>query len=126
VIENVMHLGGATVGAIRDMVTLAVRLEEFTKKYHLGTVESKERKEITEMLERVEKINGSDASHIKLKPVRDLSIESGESEEEIAERMMRLDVRDDDGDDEDWIKLYSTYVKRKDEGNLDETPLQVS
>ena len=121
-----MHLGGATVGAIRDMVTLAVRLEEFTKKYDLGTVESKERKDVTDMLERVEKINGSDARHIKLKPARDLSIEGGESEEEIAERMMRLDVRDDDGDDKDWIKLYMTYVKRKDEGNLDETPLQVS
>ena len=121
-----MHLGGATVGAIRDMVNLAVRFEEFTKKYDLGTVESKERKDITEMLEKIEKINGSDARDIKLKPARDLSIEGGESEEEIAERMMRLDVRDDDDDDTDWIKLYMTYVKRKDEGNLFETPLQVS
>lgn len=121
-----MYLGGATVGAVRDMIVIAVKLEEPAKKYNLGTVESSERTYITEMVEKMVTKLGCDADKTKLKPLRDLRIERGETEEQVTERMMRLDVRDGDDEEKDWVKLYSMYIKRKDEGNLDETLLQVS
>jgi len=121
-----MYLGGSTVGSIRKMIALAVKLEEFTKKYKLGGVESPERKYITDILGRIVNLTDQDVSAMKLKPLRDLGIERDETEEQVRERMMRLDVRDDDDVEKDWIKLYTTYVKAKDEGKVDETPLQVS
>jgi len=125
-IENAVYLGGATVGAMRDMIAIAVKLEEPTKKYNLGTVKSPERTYITEMVDKLVRKLGSDANKTKLEPLRDLAIEKGETEEQVTERMMRLDVRDGDYEDKDWVKVYSMYVKRKDEGNVDETLLQVS
>ena len=121
-----MYLGGATVGAMREMIDTAVKLEEPAKKYNLGTVESSERTYITETVQKMVTKLGSDADKTKLKPLRDLRIERGETEEQVRERMMRLDVRDGDDEEKDWVKVYSTYVKRKDEGNVDDTPLQVS
>jgi hypothetical protein len=125
-IENAMYLGGATVGAMRDMIVIAVKLEEPTKKYNLGTVESSERTYITEMVEKMVTKLGPDADKTKLKPLRDLRIERGETEEQVTERIKRLDVRDGDDEEKDWVNVYSMYVKRKDEGNVDDTPLQVS
>ena len=121
-----MYLGGNTVGAIRDMIALVIKLEEHTKKYNLGTVESQERNFIMETMEKIVTKLGADANKMNLKPLRDLGIEKGESEEQVTERMTRLDVRDGDDEDKDWIKMYSMYVKRKDEGNVDEMLLQVS
>lgn len=121
-----MYLGGATVGAMRDLILIAVKLEEPTKKYNLGTVESSERTYITEMVEKMVTKLGPDADKTKLKPLRDLRIERGETEEQVTERIKRLDVRDGDDEEKDWVNVYSMYVKRKDEGNVDDTPLQVS
>ena len=121
-----MYLGGATVGEIRDMIALVIKLEEYTKKYNLGTVESQERNFIMETVEKMVNKLGADANKTNLKPLRDLGIERGETEEQVMERMMRLDVRDGDDENKDWVKMYSMYVKRKDEGNVDEMLLQVS
>jgi hypothetical protein len=69
------------------------------------------------IIKRLEKVNGKKASKLVLRPMRDAPLDLGESDEAFAERMQKVDLRDDDDDGTDWVKVYATYISRRNTGS---------
>ena len=83
-----------------------------------------ERYSIIEMLDRVE---GKAGVETVLKPILEVhhtTASAGESEGEFLSKMARLELESGGmANGEDWVRIYLSYVKLKDEG--DETSLQL-
>jgi hypothetical protein len=126
VLENVLDLGGATVGQIRSLMASIFSLEEKGRKYKLSEDQHPGRTHILGILDKVEKANPNDANRFVLRPIRRTEVAADENEQDFIDRMMTVDLNQADEDTDDWVKVYATYVKHKAEGNIHEFQLDVS
>jgi hypothetical protein len=125
-LENVLDHGGATVGQIRSLMALIFSVEEKGRKYKLSESQYPGRTHILNILDKIEKANPNDADKFVLRPIKHTEVIAGESEQDFIDRMMTLDLSDADEENDDWVKVYATYVKHKAEGNIHEFQLDVS
>jgi hypothetical protein len=117
IIENLAHLGGASIGYLRTLIDTVKLLRKLTDKYKLINEDSFANTDIVKMIEKLEKANGPAAAKLVLRPMKDIMIDPKEDEEAFAKRMIKMDIQDDDEDGTDWVKVYSTYVSLKNSGS---------
>jgi hypothetical protein len=118
-----MYLGGATVQKIRELIEYARKCEEAAYQYMRPTLWP-ERYSIIEMLDKVEKKCGVETVLKPIRLVQETVATAGESEEEFVARMARLEYASGETENgTDWVRIYSRYVKLRDDGN--ETGLQL-
>ena len=111
-----VRAGGATVGKLRTMMDLTSKLSKVTDKYNIGDTTSPY-KDVVYIVERLEKLNGPEASKLVLRPLRTVKIDPAEDEETFTNRMLNKDIRSDDDDGTDWVKVYSKYVSLRESGS---------
>ena len=132
-IENLVLHGGSTVGQLKSLVKTVQALENLDK-YHLSEGEFIGKSSILQLLDKISKLNtdavaeGGGVDNIVLRPLTNVIVDPTESEEDFTRRMMESTrAREEDRDDgSDWMKIYSTFVKARQEGKLDELQLEVS
>jgi hypothetical protein len=124
-----MYLGGVTIQQIRDLINYARKYEEAAYKYFRFPPVS-ERYTILDLLDKLETKAGPETI---LKPelmVKDTPARAGESDKAFVSRMKRLEMRDLSSEErergEDWVRIYTRYVKLKDEGDEAGMHLEVS
>jgi len=118
-----MYLGGVTVQKFRDLIEYARKCEEAAYQ-HMRPTLWPERYSTIEMLDKVEKKCGTETVLKPIRTVQETVANAGESEEEFVARMMKLEFTSGETESgTDWVRIYSRYVKLKDEG--DETGLQL-
>jgi len=118
-----MYLGGATVQQIRTLIEYARNCEEAAYRYMRPKLWP-ERYSIIELLDKVERKSSVETV---LKPILEVHLtaaDAGESEGEFISKMAQLELASGGmANGEDWVRIYLSYVKLKDEG--DETSLQL-
>lgn len=125
VIENLLLLGGSTVGELRSLIN-SVRALERADKYKISNQEFSEKDEILNLLKKIDKSNRDGADNFVLRPLRSVMVDPNETEEDFQLRMLqsdRAEFKTNDG--AQWIKLYTGYVQARQEGRLDDLQLEV-
>lgn len=124
-----MFLGGVSVQQIRGLINYARKYEEAAYKYFRPNPWP-ERYSVLDTLDKVEAKAGPEAV---LKPefmVKDMPARAGESEEAFTSRMKQLELEDLSREElengEDWVRVYTRYVKLKNEGDEAGMQLDVS
>jgi hypothetical protein len=124
-----MDLGGVSVQQIRGLIDYAKKYEEAACKY-FRYPPWPERYTILDLLDKAEAQAGPETI---LKPsfmVKDTPARAGESEKAFVSRMKRLEMQDLSSEEresgEDWVRIYTRYVKLKDEGDDAGMHLEVS
>lgn len=98
------------------MMDLTKKLSKITAKYNLGDT-NPPYSDVVYIVERLEKLNGPEASKLVLRPMRTIKIDPAEDEETFTNRMLSKDVRSDDDDGTNWVKVYSKYVSLRESGS---------
>ena len=95
---------------------LTKELSKVTAKYNLGDMDPPY-SDLVYIVERLENLNGPEASKLVLRPMRTVKIDPAEDEETFTNRILSKDVRSDDDDGTNWVKVYSKYVSLRESGS---------
>jgi hypothetical protein len=124
-----MALGGVSVQQIRRLINYARKYEEAAYKYFRPNPWP-ERYSIMDLLDKAE---AKARPETVLKPsfmVKDTPARAGESEEAFVLRMRQLELEELNSDEmengEDWVRIYTRYVKLKNDGDESGMHLEVS
>jgi hypothetical protein len=116
-LDNIGRAGGATVGQLRALINLIEKLADVTKKYRIGLDTDMSAPDMVKIVKRLEEAKGPAASKLVLRPLRMVKVDSEESEEAFENRMLNSDIRSDDNEATDWVKVYSRYVSLRESGS---------
>jgi len=121
-----MHLGGASVQKLRELIDYARKCEEAAYKYMRPRLWP-ERYSIIEMLDKIESKSGAETVLKPILMVQDTVGSAGESEEGFVSRMSQLELESGEmANGKDWVRVYLRYVKLKDKGDEPGMQLEVS
>lgn len=120
VIENLLLLGGSSVGELRSLINSAKALAR-ADKYKISNQEFSGKDEILNLLKKIDKANPEGADHFVLRPLRNVIVDPKETEEDFQLRMLESHKAEfETSDGAQWIKLYTGYVQARQEGRLDD------
>ena len=126
VIENLVLLGGSRVGVLKTLIKHVEELEK-EDKYHLWGADFPGKARILDLLQTIDKAGAEDVDNVVLRPLREVDVDPNETEEQFKQRMMYSTIVSGElNDKSDWMKVYTRYMKAKNEGNLEELQLEVS
>jgi hypothetical protein len=127
ILENCLYQGGSTVKELRSLVDV-IELLDKADKYKTSGDDPPLKQSLLALLERMEKANPEGSATTILKPMRTAVLDPKETLEDFQKRITKstLEEEGDRPDGVDWMKIYSLYVRAKQEGRLDELQLEVS
>jgi hypothetical protein len=124
-----MFLGGVSIKQIRELINCARKYEEAAYKYFRPNPWL-ERYTLIDLLDQAEAKAGPETI---LKPsfmVKDTAARARESEEAFVSRMRQLELEELNNEEkengEDWVRIYTRYVKLKNDGDETGMHLEVS